>query len=190
MPDPYVGQHAFLFLGGEDDISSIITELQRTGDIDPAIGPVYFISPFEGAFEGFAHIAQDDVPGLADYIHGRLWDAGIRHGEGAVEGRWHLSGGSSPSPKGPTRGLYDYIALCRIFASQPPVQVMENIAESLGDSDPPFIGASTVIGSFHLLIELGGDEREALNGYVAALNDIPGVERVEAGFAAPGTAAG
>jgi hypothetical protein len=170
--------------GQGDDISSIITELRRTGDIDPAIGPVYFIS----AFEGFAHIAQDDAPGLADYIHGRLWDAGIHHGEYAVEGRWHLSGGSPPAPRGPTRGLYDYIALCRIFANQPPVQVMRSIAESLGDPDPPFVGASTVIGSFHLLVELGGDEREALNGYVAALNDVPGVERVEVGFAASGTA--
>ena len=100
MPDPYGGQqHAFPFLGREGDISSIIAELRRTGDIDPAGGPVYSIS----AFEGFAHIAQDDVPGLA--VHGRLGDAGIRHGEGAVEGRWHLSGGSPPTPKGPTRRL-------------------------------------------------------------------------------------
>ena len=152
---------------------------------------MYFISPFEGAFESFAHIAQDNVPELADYIHGRLWDAGIRHGEYVVEGRWHLSGSpppEPPKPKGPTRKLYDYIALCQIFASQPPVQVMESIAESLGDNDPPLTGASTVIGGFHLLVELGGDDREALNGYVAALSDVPGVERVEAGFAAPGTA--
>lgn len=190
MPDPHGGQHTFVFLGRVDDISSIIAELQRTGDIDPNIGPVYFISACEGAFEGFAHIAQDDVPGLADYINGRLWDAGIRHGEYAVEGRWYLSGRPRPLPKGPTRKTYDYIALCRIFASLPPVQVMESIAERFGDSDPPFVGASTVIGGFHLLVELRGDDREALNGYVAALSDVPGVERVEVGFTAPGTAPG
>jgi hypothetical protein len=190
LTDPYGGQHAFVFLGREDDISSIIAELQRTGDINPAIGPVYFISAVEGAFAGFAHIAQDDVPALADYIHGRLWDAGIRHGEGAVEGRWHVSRGPRPTPKGPTRGLYAFIALCRIFVSQSPVQVMESIAELFGDSDPPFVGACTVIGGFHLLVELGGEDREALNRQVAALNDVPGVERVEAGFAAPGTAPG
>jgi hypothetical protein len=190
LSDPYGGQHAFVFLGREDDISSIIAELQRSGDIDPASGPVYFISAFEGAFAGFAHIAQDDVPALADYLHGRLWDAGIHHGEGAVEGRWHERRDPRPTPKGPTRGLYAFIALCRIFVSQSPFQVMERIAESFGDSDPPFVGASTVIGGFHLLIELGDDDREALNGHVASLNSVPGVERVEAGFAAPGTAPG
>ena len=73
----YEGRHAFVFPGSDDDISSIIADLDRTGDIDPDSGPVYFISPFEGAFESFAHIAQDNVPELADYIHGRLWDAGI-----------------------------------------------------------------------------------------------------------------
>jgi hypothetical protein len=188
LTDHYGGQQAFVFLGRGDNISSIIAELQRTGDIDPAIGPVYFISACEGAFEGFAHIAQDDVPGLADYVNGRLWDAGIRHGEYAVEGRWYLSG-PRPLPKGPTRKLYDFIALCRIFTREPPVQVMESIAERFGDNDP-FAGVSTVIGSFQLLVELGGDDREALNGHVAGLNDVPGVERVEAGFAAPGTPPG
>src|SRR5215211_3234336 len=68
-----------------------------------------------------------------------------RHGEYVVEGRWHLMGApppKPPEPKGPTRKLYDYIAVCQIFASQPPVQVMESIAESLGDNDPPLTGAS------------------------------------------------
>jgi hypothetical protein len=190
MPGLYEGQHAFVFLGREDDISSIIAALQEAGDIDPRVGPVYFISPCEGAFAGFAHIAQDDVPALADYVGGQLWEAGIRHGDYAVEGRVYLDGRPRVGPKGPTRKLYAIIALCRIFVSQPPAQVMERIAETFGHRDPPLAGVATVIGDFHLLVELGGEDRETLNRHVAALGEVPGVERVEAGFAVPGTSLG
>jgi hypothetical protein len=187
MNGRYRGQHAFVFWGEEDDTSSIIADLRRSRDINLDIGPVHFIAALEGPFAGFAHIAQDDVGALADYIHGRLWEAGIRHGEYAVEGYPYRGGGPPPYPKGPTRKLFDYIALCRIFAGQPPVQVLQSIADSLGDSHP-FAGGSTVIGAYHLLVELGGDDRAALEQQVAALNDVPGVERVEAGIAVPGTA--
>jgi hypothetical protein len=187
MPGHYEGQHAFVFLGGGDDISSIAADLRGAGDLDRDVGPVYFISRCEGAFEGFAHIAQDDVAGLADYVHGRLWEAGIHHGEIAVEGRWYLNGRPQPQPFGPTRGIYAYIALCRVFTNLPPVQVMGAIAERFGN-DLPFVGASTVLGRFHLLVELGGDERQALDGQAAALGEVPGVERVEVGFVVPGAA--
>ena len=185
MNGRYQGQHAFVVWPEEDDTSSIIANLRRSRDINPDIGPVYFISPVEGPFAGFAHIAQDDVSALDDYIHGRLWEAGIRHGEYAVEGHPVVGGGPPPYPKGPTRKLFDFIALCRIFASQPPVRVLQSIAESLDDS--AFAGGSTVIGAYHLLVELGGGNRAALDQQVAALSDVPGVERVEAGFASPGT---
>jgi hypothetical protein len=189
MNGRYRGQHAFVFWGGGDDSSAIIADLQRSGDINPDIGPVHFISALEGPFAGFAHIAQDDVGELADYIHGRLWDAGIRHGEYAVEGHLFRGGGPPPYPKGPTRKLFEFIALCRIYVNQPPVRVLERIGESFAGGDP-FAGGSTVIGAYQLLVELGGDALAPLELQVAALNDIAGVERVETGFAAaPGTAA-
>lgn len=59
---------------------------------------------------------------------------------------------------------------------------MGNIA-AVFDAQDPFVGASTVIGDFDLLVELGGDDRQALIQSAASLRDVAGVARIEVAFA-------
>ncbi len=189
MPGQYEPLHAFVFLSEKEGgvpLATAIANLQQY--LNPQAGPVFFTSAFEGDFQGFAHIAQDDALALADFVDRELWDAGVR-GAYAVEGRWHeyqdllLKG---PLPKGPVRKRYRFLALCRVHARQRPTRVMRNVADSFDDSDPPFVGASTVLADFHLLVELGDNDRTALDGHVALLREVEGIERVEVGIADTG----
>jgi hypothetical protein len=195
MPGPYTGQHAFVFLSEEGDmpLATVIDNLQAYVDSvrQPQVGPVFFASLFEGPFRGFAHIAQDDAPALADFINGPLWDAGITGTRGTyvAEGRWHEALYYGPRPKGPWRKRHEFLAACQVYVNQPPLQVMRNIATAFEDpnrppedQDIPFVGGSTVFADFHLLIELGDHDREALDGHVASLRAVDGVVRVEVGF--------
>ena len=183
MPGPYEGVHAFAFLVAEDEFSleSVIGNLRR--QIDRENGPVFFAGPCEGAFQGFVHVAADDVPAVGELVDGLLWDAGIRT-DYAVESQTHKN--DAPVPMGPRRTSPRFNALCRVHANQRPTQVLQNIADRFGDavdesghSRSPFVGGSTVIARFHLLVQLGADDREALDRYVEVLGAIDGVDRVE-----------
>jgi hypothetical protein len=63
LPGQYEGVHVFAFLYEEDEIlpATVMGNLQP--QINREVGPVYFASFFEGDFQGFAHIAQDDARG-------------------------------------------------------------------------------------------------------------------------------
>ena len=175
MPELYGGIHAFAFLYQGDEVSpeTVVARLQDY--VDPNAGPVFFAGLFEGDFRGFVHFAADDPGALGDFIDGPLWDAGIRsHHVGEAKVYGGLRG-----PKGPTRRTPRFIAICRIFVNRPPIQVMRNIAVSFNE-DLPFVGAATVIAGFHLLVELGDDDRQALNVHLASLSEIEGVRDVEA----------
>lgn len=174
MPGLYEGQHAFTFLYQDDEVppATVVANLQNY--IDPNVGPVFFAAVFEGDFQGFAHIAADDPGALGDLIAGPLWDAGI-HSHHVAEGRVYVG---PPGPMGPTRLTPRFLAICRVSVNQPPIQVMRNIAVSFNE-DIPFVGASTVIADFHLLVELGDDDRQALQEHVASLRGIDGVRGVE-----------
>jgi hypothetical protein len=183
VAEKYAGVHAFFFLHEEDEISpeTVIANLQQY--IDRQVGPVFFAARFEGSFQGFAHVAADDARALGNFIDG-LWDAGI-HSHKATEGKFHVN--AQDQPMGPTRNSPRFLAICRVTVNQRPTRVMRNIATFFGDElDPngqslsPFIGASTMIADFHLLVELGDDDREALSGHVQSLSGIDGVDGVEA----------
>jgi hypothetical protein len=174
LPRPYEGQHAFTFLYRDDEVPppTVVTNLQDY--IDPDVGPVFFAAVFEGDFQGFAHIAADDAGALGDLIAGPLWNAGIRSHH-VAEGRVYRG---PIGPMGPTRSTPRFLAICRVSVNQPPLQVMRNIAVSFNE-ELPFVGASTVIAGFHLLVELGDDDGQALSEHVASLRGIDGVRGVE-----------
>jgi hypothetical protein len=183
LAEKYRGVHAFLFLFEEEEVppSTVVENLRPS--IDRDAGPVFFASAFEGDFQGFAHIAHDDTHAIGDLIDGPLWDAGVRS-HYATEGKYHVN--QQGHAMGPTRNSPRFLAIARVYANQRPTLVMGNIATSFGDqldddgqSLSPFIGASTVIGGFHLLVELGDDDRRALDQHVESLRGIDGVDRVE-----------
>jgi len=192
LAEKYQGVHAFLFLFEGDEVppSTVVENLRPS--IDRDTGPVFFAGTFEGDFQGFAHIAGDDTQAIADLIDGVLWDAGVRSDK-ATEGTYHVNPQSQPM--GPTRNSPRFLAMARVHVNKPPTQVMENVARSFGDeldeygqSLSPFIGASTVIGGFHLLVELGDDDRRALDRHVESLRGIDGVGRVDVAVTDTGTA--
>jgi hypothetical protein len=184
LPGPYEGVHIFAFLyeGDETPPAAVIEHLGHY--IDRERGPVYFAAVFDGDFQGFAHIVQDDTREGGNLVDGLLWDAGIRS-DYVVEGQWHVN--PQGHAMGPTRNSPRFLAMARVSVSQRPSEVMGSIAAYFGDeldeqgqSRSPFIGASTMIGGgFHLLVELGDDDREALNRYVESLSGVDGVGRVE-----------
>jgi hypothetical protein len=183
LAEKYGGVHAFLFLFEGDEVppSTVVENLRPF--IDRDAGPVLFASTFEGDFQGFAHIADDDTRAIADLIDGPLWDAGVRS-DYVTEGKYHVN--QQGHAMGPTRNSPRFLAMARVYADQRPTLVMGNIAAFFGDeldeygqSLSPFIGASTVIGGFHLLVELGDDDRRALDRHVESLRGIDGVGRVE-----------
>lgn len=183
MPGPYEGVHAHAFLFSEDKIpvESTIENLQRL--IDRENGPVFYAGLCEGAFQGFVHVAADDVPAVGELVDGPLWDAGIRS-DYAVESQTHVN--NSLRPMGPRRRSPRFVALCRVYVNQRPTLVMQNIAAGFGDdvdedgeSRSPFVGASTVIARFHLLVQLRDEDREALDRDIGLLRDIDGVDRLE-----------
>jgi hypothetical protein len=185
LPGPYVGVHAHAFLFSEDKIpvASTIENLQRLRLIDRESGPVFYAGLCEGAFQGFVHVAADDVPAVGELVDGPLWDAGIRS-DYAVESQTHVN--NSLIPMGPRRRSPRFVALCRVYVNQRPTLVMQNIAAGFGDdvdedgeSRSPFVGASTVIARFHLLVQLGDEDREALDRDIGLLRDIDGVDRLE-----------
>jgi hypothetical protein len=183
LPGPYDGVHVFAFLFAEDKVplQSTIENLQR--HLDRENGPVFFVGPCEGAFQGFVHAAADDVAGLGELVDGLLWDAGVRS-DYAVESQTHKN--DAAVPMAPRRYSPRYNALCRVHTNQRPTQVLQNIAERFGDatdqygeSQSGFVGGSTVIGRFHLLVQLGSDDRDELDRHVELLGTIDGVDRIE-----------
>jgi hypothetical protein len=188
LPGPYDGVHVFGFLFAEDfaedelSLESVIENLRQR--LDRENGPVFFAGTCVGAFQGFVHVAADDVPGVGELVDGRLWDAGIRT-DYAVETKAHKNGAGILM--GPTRNSPRFVAFCRVYVNQRPTLVLQNIADGFGDevdeygeSRSPFIGGSTVIARFHLLVQLGDDDREALDRHVESLRGIAGVDRIEA----------
>jgi hypothetical protein len=144
---------------------------------------VFFAGTFDGDFQGFAHIADDDTQAVGDLIAGSLWEAGVRS-HYVTEAKYHKN--QQGQAMGPTRYSPRFLAIARVYVSQPPTQVMENVARSFGDrldqygeSLSAFFGASTVIGGFHLLVELGDDDRQELDRHVESLRGVDGVGRVE-----------
>jgi hypothetical protein len=183
LPGKYEGVHAFLFLYQEDETppAAVIENLRLS--INRDAGPVFFAGTFEGDFQGFAHIADDNTQAVGDLIAGRLWEAGVRS-HYVTEAKYHKN--QQGQAMGPTRYSPRFLAIARVYVSQPPTQVMENVARSFGDrldqygeSLSAFIGASTVIGGFHLLVELGDDDRQELDRHVESLRGVDGVGRVE-----------
>jgi hypothetical protein len=190
LPGPYEGVHTFAFLFAEDKfpVASAIENLRQF--LDRENGPVFFAGSCEGAFRGFVHVAADDVPALGELIDGRLWDAGIRS-DYAVESKTHVN--NAAVPMGPTRNSPRFVTFCRVYVNQRPTLVLQNIAAGFGDevdeygeSRSPFIGGSTVIARFHLLVQLGDDDREALDRHVESLRGIDGVDRIEAALSEGG----
>jgi hypothetical protein len=183
LAEKYRGVHAFLFLFEGDEVppSTVVENLRPS--INRDAGPVFFAGTFEGDFQGFAHIAHDDTQAVGDLIDGPLWHAGVRS-HYVTEAKYHKN--QQGQAMGPTRNSPRFLAMARVYVDQQPTLVMGNIAASFGDeldehgqSLSAFIGASTVIGGFHLLVELGDDDRQALDRHVESLRGIDGVGHVE-----------
>lgn len=186
----YDGAHAFSFLyeGDEPPPEEVIENLRR--DLDPVNGPVYFASMFEpltqGAFVGFAHVAGETLADLDDLIAARLWDAGV-HSDNALEGSFYVN--SQMQPMGPKRQSPRYCVISRVQVNRRPKDVMRDIAKEF-DEKEPFIGESHLIGRSRVLVELGADSRESLEGdALPRLRRVPGVAGDETSIAdteAPG----
>jgi hypothetical protein len=81
---------------------------------------------------------------------------------------------------GPKRKSPRFCGICRVHTSARPRAVLEAIVEDFGDS-PLFVGASRVIGSFPLLVELGSDDEKALSEAIERLRGVSGVDDMRVG---------
>jgi hypothetical protein len=169
---PYDGVHAFLFLQEKDatPASEVIAAIQGyIGDE----GPVFFARVFEGGFTGFVHFAADDLEGLVEFAGTVLFDAGVRSNyttEGSI-----LSNTNTALPMGPKRQSPRFCAICRVRTTQRPGEVLAAIAQAFDQSEP-LVGASRVIGTFPLLVELGSDSEQGLNDAIDRLRRVEGVD--------------
>lgn len=139
-----------------------------------------FAAECQGDFIGFLHLAfnEGDLKGLEDLRAGRLWDHGVRS-EIAIE---QTVFGAPAQLMGPKRGSPRACGLHKVHVEpdERPIDVLNRM-----DGVPGFVGASTVSGSFDILLEVGAEDVDSLleTSPVAALHAIPGVERSEAAFA-------
>lgn len=176
MAGPYDGVHGFVFLYTDDENNpaEVIEAIRRY--LDPDEGPVFFASEFpEGDFAGFAHFSADDLEGLMNFVDTELFDAGVRS-DYATEGSVLQKPGVNIMPMGPKRKSPRHCAICRVRTTESPVEVLTRIAEAF-DYSEPLVGASRVIGTFPLLVELGSDNEEGLRAAVRQLRDVEGVAR-------------
>lgn len=176
MPGPYEGVHGFVFLYADDanPPEDVIENLRE--HVNKKEGPVFFASLFDGDFAGFAHFAADGLLGLVDFTGSELFEAGI-HSDYSTEGSVYYNG---LVPMGPKRKSPRFCGICRVRTNARPKAVLEAIAEEFGDS-PLFVGASRVIGSFPLLVELGSDDEEELGVAIERLRGVSGVDDVRVG---------
>jgi hypothetical protein len=170
MTGKYEGVHAFLFLYEEDFTppEEVVEAIQRYISED---GPIFFASLFEGDFEGFVHVAADDLEQLVDFKDNELFDAGVRT-QGVTEAS--VLTNVLAQPMGPKRQSPRFCAICRVRTTQKPATVLDAIAKKF-NRDEPLVGASRVIGNFPVLVELGSDDRDALLSAIQVLLGVPGV---------------
>lgn len=172
MTGPYDGVHGFLFLYPDDPTSAaeVIGAIQEY--IDKEHGPVFFASEFEGDFSGFVHFSADDLEGLVDFMGDELFDAGVRSDpstEGSV-----LTNSLLGHPMGPKRQSPRFCGICRVRTTRKPAAVLAAIAREFDESEP-LMGASRVIGTFPLVVELGSDDEEVLGAAIERLRGVSGV---------------
>jgi hypothetical protein len=171
VPGPYEGVHGFVFLYDGDPTSpSEVIERVRE-HLNPSMGPVFFASLFDGDFAGFAHFAADDLPKLVDFAGDDMFAAGVRS-DFATEGTVLKNG--LAQPMGPKRHSPRFCAICRVRTSVRPGPVLREIGKAFGEKRP-LVGASRVIGNFHLLVELGTRDEDALAAGIDRLRNVSGV---------------
>lgn len=181
----YDGIHTFLFVSCDDDPDARIAEIvKRKGPVDPDNGPLHFASVLEpgGDFCGFAHLSRPTPEEMGVLIAEDLWDAGIRS-DYETEGVVHTN--SSGVAMGPKRRSPRFCAICRIRVQDRPLQVLRAIAARWNEDDP-FIGGSQLLRRSRLLVELGDEDRGALDRHIAILRDFPGVVELKVGVADTG----
>lgn len=180
----YEGLHAFVFMHRVPPgktVRKVIGDVRRDRDLfDPERGPVMFAAECQGDFIAFLHLVveEGDLKALEDLRAGRLWDHGVRS-EIAIE---QTVFGAPASPMGPKRGSPRACGIQLVHVE--PTERPREVLDRMGDV-PGFVGASTVSGSFDILLEVGADDVDSLlqTSPVDALHAIPGVERSEAAFA-------
>lgn len=172
MPEPYEGVHGFVFLYVDDanPPGEVIEEIRKC--LTPE-GHVFFASPFDGDFAGFAHFSADDLLGLVDFIDTELFDAGVRS-DYATEGAVLQKPDVLMTPMGPKRKSPRFCAICRVRTTERPGDVLVRIAEAF-DYGEPLVGASRVIGTFPLLVELGSDDEDGLADAIDRLRGVRGI---------------
>ncbi len=184
----YDGIHTFLFIPCDEDAEAKIAEIvRRKGPVDPENGPLHFASVLEPGRDycGFAHLSRPTPAEMGALIAEDLWEAGIRS-DYETEGVVHTN--SSGVAMGPKRRSPRYCAICRVWVVDRPLQVLRAIAERWGEQDP-FIGGSQLLRRSRLLIELGDEDRGALDEHIEVLRGIAGVADVKYGVADTGPAA-
>ncbi|MGZ5214087.1 MAG: hypothetical protein ACXWEG_08520 [Actinomycetota bacterium] len=178
MTGKYDGVHAFLFLAG-DEASPPAEVIAAIREHKSDEGPVFFAAEFDGDFAGFAHFSADTLDELVEFMGEQLFDAGIRT-EVVTEGSFFSV--DMAHPMGPKRQSPRFCAICQVRTTQRPAVVLDAIAEAF-DAREPFIGASRVVGTFPLLVELGSDDRDVLLEAIDRLRRVEGVnaERTKVG---------
>ncbi|MGZ4133139.1 MAG: hypothetical protein ACXVWF_08840 [Actinomycetota bacterium] len=162
----------FLYEDDERDPREVIEEIRKY--LDPDEGPVFFASTFDdGDFAGFAHFSADGLEALVGFVDGALFDAGVRS-DYATEGSILQKPDFAKTPMGPKRKSPRFCAICRVRTTDGPQEVLERIAEEF-DFSEPLVGASLVIGTFPLLVELGAEDGEGLTAAIRRLRGVPGV---------------
>ena len=175
----YTGLHAFVFIDAVDpgrNVADVIDDLGGAEGREFENGRVLFASVVVGTHKGFAHVRAEtgDLAALQRLIYQDLWAEGVRC-EHAVEGPVYTPQGVNATPKGPKRRSPPFCALVRVRTDDDPTAVMNEIARRFGDTDP-FQGASVTFGSADLLVELAGDNLEAVRGPVLeVIRGTPGV---------------
>jgi hypothetical protein len=179
MPGPYDGVHLFDFRyppdvdGGGAPPAEIVEALSRLTNVKE--GPVFFareLTPLsDGSFDFFAHTGRDSIDEHSDFLNYELWDAGVRT-DTATE-LWYHRG--LMQPMGVKRNSPRFCGIVRVRVNDRPRSAMIRIAKQEFEEQLPFVGASHVSGTWPLLVELGADTFEDLDG---AINRLAGLEVV------------
>ncbi|HEX6843645.1 MAG TPA: hypothetical protein VF235_00885 [Actinomycetota bacterium] len=176
----YGGLHTFVFIDEVDpgtNIREVIDALRAFGP--PSDGPVLFAAEMVGSYLGFAHLRTETLAELQDLIAGELWARGA-HCKHCVEADYAKT---DLLLRGAKRDTPEIIALIRVRVRR---GALAHVLETFGASDGPlqtFKGASVVFGDFDILLQLGGEDFDAIaDDIYGPLQEIEGIAATDTAF--------
>ncbi|HSL12364.1 MAG TPA: Lrp/AsnC ligand binding domain-containing protein [Actinomycetota bacterium] len=174
----YTGLHAFgMLTGGARSPAEVMDGLRALGR--PPEGPVLWSGTCVGDYVGLVHARVESLGELQDLIEGRFWELGMR-GKWALERRVAEDRTDAVArPIGTKRSTPEYIAIASVTVERGALQEVLYAVVHV----PTVRGASVVFGDADLLVQLGGDDFDAVASSVEEeLQAIDGIVHTSTAF--------